>query len=118
MAESVEISLKQGQLDQLYDVLSHPYRRAALETLSTTPIGIDTLVEAVLSAVEPADKYVTSDIEHSLYHIHLPKLVKTGLIRWDGNEVSLSKGVREIQRSVPVPPSWVKDDVANHTHRG
>jgi hypothetical protein len=99
--------------NQIYEALTHPYRRSVLQALSTTPLTIDKLVSQVvrdLDAHNGADERLQVLI--SLYHVHLPKLEEANLIEWNGQSVSISNRIQETSLSVDISPHGFDIDIS------
>ena len=87
--EQAETQRKE-QRDRLLDCLTSSRRRLILLRLGdrSTPTPEEELVDYIASAerAEPREGDSSSDrraVHTELRHIHLPKLVDTGLVRWD-----------------------------------
>lgn len=76
-------------VDGVYDVLSHPVRRALIDSLEgteTTTVGkvAADLIEADERRVRGIESGGgTEQVEAELHHIHLPKMADVGLIEYD-----------------------------------
>ena len=78
------------ELDTVLDVCKHKHRRIVLATLADQQqsISINDLTNAIIKhnhhtpPTETADETVTQ-IQTTLHHDHLPKLVEAGFIRYD-----------------------------------
>lgn len=83
--------LTRGKLDQIFDMLSHPYRRRTLTMIGEhNPRGGDEFTMAELAASD-GDLGVFT---HELYHNHLPKLADAGYIEWDREIDVIRRGPR------------------------
>lgn len=73
--------------DERYRLLSAERRRTAVDVLEerTLPIGLDDLAAAIAEreADDTADADAVERVAISLHHVHLPKLVDAGVIRYD-----------------------------------
>lgn len=76
-------------VDRLYGILSHPLRRAVLETLRGTDVET---VDAVVRSLADSERYQAdggeqfeemTQIEIVLHHHHLPLMADAGVIRYD-----------------------------------
>lgn len=84
-------------LDEIFDVLTHPYRRYVLYYLRahSEVVTIDTLTAMLANELDgsstPAESGPTEHVEVALHHTHLPKLADAGLITvaQDGQSVEL-----------------------------
>lgn len=85
-------------LNETFDVLTHPYRRYVLYYLTNEAevVNIGTLVAAVAAwdgnhaGSEPGTD--NRDVKTALHHIHFPKLVDAGIITVDEKTVSINSG--------------------------
>lgn len=81
----------QGQLDQVFEMLSHPYRRRMLTMIGErNPRGGDEFTMAELAEPDSDLSVFTQD----LYHSHLPKLADAGYIDWDRENDVIRRGPR------------------------
>ncbi len=77
-------------MDELFDVLSHRYRRHALVALRNRD-GPTALADLAVDVAEretdePSDdglKELAREIEISLYHVHVPKLADAEFVEFD-----------------------------------
>jgi DNA-binding transcriptional ArsR family regulator len=78
------------ELETVLDVCSHKHRRIVLAALTNRerPISIDDLTDEIIKhnhhapPTEAGDETVTQ-VQVSLYHVHLPKLAEAGFIQYD-----------------------------------
>jgi hypothetical protein len=77
-------------LNELFDVLSHEYRRSILRSLAS-PERTDHGVGTILHSVEDGEPDI---LELELRHNHLPKLDDCGLVDWDAEAKRLARGPR------------------------
>lgn len=71
-------------LDEVFDALAHPYRRAIIENLDWgEPRTLDDLANVV---ADEADSASVTDVRISLVHNHLPRLAKADVITYDAEE--------------------------------
>lgn len=72
---------ERSRLDDLFDVLTHRYRRRLLVALLYDP----------RTALEiPDESTQASEVE--FHHVHLPKLEEQGFIEWDRRTRTISPG--------------------------
>lgn len=78
-----------GDLDRIFDILSHPYRRRLLLLLAEADQSVDADAATARIATEqdPPDVLMTE-----LHHAHLPKLHEAGYIDWDRDAMELRRG--------------------------
>jgi len=94
--ESVNTMIEQTNrttdtLDELFDALSHPYRRRILTRLRKR----NPREEADFSAAELADDADEIDrLVLEIHHQHLPKLAEAGFLDWDREEDVITRGPR------------------------
>lgn len=80
-----------GTLDQIFDVLSHPYRRRILTRLNQS----NPRDEASFSTDSVADDTEDEDeVAMDIHHRHLPKLVEAGFVEWDRETDAVTRGPR------------------------
>lgn len=78
-------------LDQLFDVLSHPYRRRILTRLNER----NPRDEASFSTDSVAEDTDDDDlVAVEIHHRHLPKLAKAGFVDWDHETNAVTRGSR------------------------
>lgn len=88
--------LSPSDIDAVFKVLSHSFRRAALECLREhRTIPLDDLAEAVAARVyqQPREELEEENVERvfrSLYHTHVPKLVSARMVDFDQSEATVS----------------------------
>ncbi len=88
-------SLTRVGLDEMFDVLTHPYRRYVLYYLRThsEAVDIETLSAMLANELEgpsaTAERKTPEDIQIALHHIHLPKLADVGLITFAHDQRSI-----------------------------
>lgn len=82
---------KAGLLDQILDVLSHPYRRRILSLIAES----NPRDEAEFSPVDLLEDEEDSEFQTvDLYHNHLPKLAEAGYIEWNRDTHTIRRGRR------------------------
>lgn len=76
--------------DSVLDLCQHQHRRIALGTLAEEQrsLTLNDLTKTVLkynhqTPITEVSEDVLSDVQLSLYHVHLPKLAAAGLIEFD-----------------------------------
>lgn len=85
------ITRPQGQLDQVFEILSHPYRRRILTMIDEhNPRDGDEFSMAELADPDSDLSVFTRE----LYHSHLPKLADAGYIEWDRETDVIRRGPR------------------------
>lgn len=100
-------------LSEVFEVLSHPFRRRILIRLH----GRNPRDEAEFSADAMADDADEADsLPIELHHRHLPKLADAGFLDWDQSESVVTRGPRfeEIAPLIELmndhreelPPGW------------
>jgi hypothetical protein len=77
-------------LDELFELLSHKYRRYILLTLATPDDRTDEPVEMTLFAGNDEPDILRIELRHN----HLPKLDDAGLVDWDPEAETLAHGPR------------------------
>ena len=90
-------SMDTPQLNEAFELLSHPYRRLTLSylTTETESVHVDTLVAEIAAwegaTVGTSRQREPATIERALHHVHLPKLVEAGIVAStaNGNNVHL-----------------------------
>ena len=80
-----------GQLDRLFDALSHPYRRRILTLLAEANPRDEAEFSPEELVMDPDDTELTTV---ALYHKHLPKLAEAGYIEWDRDTHAIRRGQR------------------------
>lgn len=80
-----------SSMDQLLDTLASSYRRHVVRELAgdEEPLAFDRLVER---AVETTDGIERNDARIALYHVHLPKLVDSGVVTFDRDAETVASG--------------------------
>ncbi len=83
-------TMNQVELDELFEVLSHPHRRRILTSLNErNPREEGEFSLAELITEEEIDEETTG-----LFHNHLPKLDEAGFIDWDRERHLVRRGPR------------------------
>lgn len=77
--------------DDLFEVLSHGYRRCILRTLANPDRRTAEGIGAILRSEEEGEPDI---LELELRHNHLPKLDDYGLVDWDPETETLARGPR------------------------
>ena len=80
-----------GQLDQLFEALSHPYRRRILSLVAESNPCDEVEFAPEDLALDSDDTELTT---LALYHSHLPKLDAAGFIEWDRDTHVIQRGPR------------------------
>jgi DNA-binding transcriptional ArsR family regulator len=76
-------------LDRLFDVLAQSARRRILRTLAERGVGTGPALDRAALASDAEDGE-SSEIE--LVHVHLPKLDDAGLVEWDREAGTVTRG--------------------------
>ena len=80
----------QREVDTVFDVLTHSYRRTIISSLLVQDSGafehelIEDILQDPSSTAGPVKDY--SQITTAVIHSHLPKLVDAGLVEWDRDQ--------------------------------
>lgn len=81
-------ALSPEQLDELFDVLQHPYRRRILTSVQDdNPLNEAFVIDRL--ATREADR---SQLATELYHAHLPRLAELGYINWEKERRTIRRG--------------------------
>ncbi|MFO7926902.1 ArsR family transcriptional regulator [Natronomonas sp.] len=91
MAESPEAAdpIKSYRLNQMFEILKHPFRRRVLLRLSEhTPRSEAELTAGALTTSEDEPDVLTIQLRHH----HFPKLADTGYIEWDQSTDTIDRG--------------------------
>lgn len=86
-----------SSIDQMYDLLSHPERRAIVDVLAAEdPVSLDELATRIAS--ETDDRAVTR-ARISLVHNHLPRFEAEGVLAFDRRteQITFEPGVEKHQ---------------------
>ena len=87
----VLLNRSSNDLDRLFASLSHPHRRRVLEHLAgTNPCPEDEVLRD--GPIPGADETERAAVD--LFHVHLPKLVEAGYVRWDRDAGVVDRGPR------------------------
>lgn len=94
----VMASLATSELNQTFELLTHPYRRYVLYYLTkeSEVVGIDTLATAIgkwdgdHTGTDRTNN--TKEAKTALHHTHLPKLADAGIITFGPNKDSIELG--------------------------
>jgi|AntDeeMetagen681_2_1112603.scaffolds.fasta_scaffold09845_2 hypothetical protein len=70
-------------LDDVFDVLAHRYRRAIIEHMEWGEPA--TLADLVATLSDEDDSVAASDVRVALVHTHLPRLVDADVITYDAD---------------------------------
>lgn len=83
-----------GPLSELFEILSHEYRRRILMAVAQhNPQDDDITSEAVADEHE-GDAGALGHLNMQLYHTHLPKLAGSGFVDWDRDSGTVTRGPR------------------------
>jgi len=97
------------EIDTAFELLADRRRRAVLEVLRTAPRGaleLPALVDAVATEFDADDE----DLESQLYHHHLPKLERAGVVEYDREEgVVVYDSHPLVERCLDVVQSYLSD---------
>lgn len=82
--------------DERHEVLSVKRRRLILDILEneTTPIGLDTLESKLATretGVDEDDEEAVERVALSLHHVHLPKMVASGILDYDTSAYQITQ---------------------------
>jgi len=109
--DPTEIDVGGDRQDGLFDALSDPQRRFALEYLRNEggSVAVDELVTELVAweVGRPVSERTSGDrsaVEISLVHTHLPKLAEAGFISYDAAEgrVALADRTDEVRAQLEV----------------
>jgi len=90
--ESEEIG---GSLSDLFEILSHEYRRRILMAVARqNPQDEDEITSESASEEHEQDDDALKLLHQQLYHTHLPKLDDGGFIDWDRDSGLITRGPR------------------------
>lgn len=98
--------------DDLFESLSHSRRRRCLAYLRAADgaVEIDELATHIATTERSGGKTVTAaerdQVTTSLFHVHLPKLVDTGLVAWVDERSAVR--VTTAGQSLSTELSWVQ----------
>ena len=79
-----------GSLDELFELLSHEYRRYVLWALADPDGRTDEPIRTTLFAGDDEPDILRIELRHN----HLPKLDDAGLVDWDPKAETLERGPR------------------------
>lgn len=85
------VDAESDELDHLFDVLSHPYRRRVLTRLRDGADRNDDALAPEALRDAPADP---DHLRTELHHVHLPKLDDASYVRWDRDADTVRRGNR------------------------
>lgn len=103
--------------DELFRILAHERRRQVLATLWATESGVpvDELATRLASAESRADESTSEaarkEVETSLVHVHLPKLVDAGLVEWCDRERKQAVEPTAEGDALPTELSWLPPEM-------
>jgi hypothetical protein len=100
--------------DELFRALAHARRRRVLAYLRAErrTVPVEQVVDHLATA--GADTLAARrEIETSLYHVHLPKLIDVGLVAWDDPDRQAAIYPTTVAVELPTALEWVPVDPAD-----
>ncbi|WP_424017403.1 DUF7344 domain-containing protein [Halorientalis pallida] len=102
--------------DELFRALAHARRRRVLAYLRREQRAVP--VEHVATYVATAETTGDSDapyadVETSLYHVHLPKLIDVGLVAWADPDRRDAIRLTTLGEELPTTLGWVPGDLTS-----
>jgi DNA-binding transcriptional ArsR family regulator len=90
---SEHIEARDSSLSELFEILSHEYRRRILIAVGQhNPQDIDDITSE--SIADGAEDEPLEVLQQRLFHVHLPKLDKAGFVNWDQDTGVVTRGPR------------------------
>ncbi|WP_225741388.1 DUF7344 domain-containing protein [Halorussus halophilus] len=89
------IEENEGSLSELFEILSHKYRRRILVAVAQhNPQDEDDITSESIADEHEEDGDARDLLHLQLYHAHLPKLADAGFINWDRDTSTITRGAR------------------------
>jgi hypothetical protein len=100
--------------DELFRALAHARRRRVLAYLRAErrTVPVEQVVDHLAQA-GPDALVSRREIETSLYHVHLPKLIDVGLVAWDDPDRQAAISPTTVAVELPTTLEWVPVDPAD-----
>ncbi|WP_199722333.1 helix-turn-helix transcriptional regulator [Haloarcula sp. Atlit-120R] len=84
-----------GTLNELFEILSHEYRRRILLAVAQqNPQDEDDITSEAVAEEHGDDGDALEHVKTGLHHVHLPKLADAGFIDWDRDSGTITRGPR------------------------
>jgi len=84
-----------GSLSELFEILSHTYRRRILMAVAHhNPQDEDEITSESVADDHEKDGDTLEQLQLHLHHAHLPKLADAGFIDWDSDSGTITRGPR------------------------
>jgi hypothetical protein len=116
--ESGTLRRDDASRDELFDLFAHARRRRALAYLRERerPVTVEELAQHVAAAEHAGGETVSAAdrkrVVTSLYHVHLPKLVRAGLVSWTDPDERTAVRVTGEGGTLPAELSWLPAQMA------
>ncbi len=82
-----------GSLSELFEILSHEYRRRILMAVAEqNPQDEDDIASELSADGHEEDGDALDTLHLQLYHAHLPKLADAGFVDWDRDTGTITRG--------------------------
>ncbi|WP_336339008.1 DUF7344 domain-containing protein [Haloarcula brevis] len=82
-------------LSELFEMLSHTYRRRILMAVAHhNPNSEDDITSEGVTDEDENDDEALNHLSTEFYHVHLPKLADAGLINWNRDTGVITRGPR------------------------
>ncbi|SEN71880.1 hypothetical protein SAMN05216388_1004272 [Halorientalis persicus] len=102
--------------DELFRALAHARRRRVLAYLRSEGRAVPVEhVATYVATTETAgdDDAAYTEVETSLYHVHLPKLIDVGLVRWADPDHRDAVRLTTLGAELPTTLGWVPTDLTS-----
>lgn len=83
-----------GSLSELFEMLSHRYRRRVLVAVAEHDPRDDDISEESVADGQTEGDETLEDVVLQFHHVHLPKLEAAGFIEWDRDSGTITRGPR------------------------
>ncbi|RLM88460.1 helix-turn-helix transcriptional regulator [Haloarcula sp. Atlit-7R] len=84
-----------GTLNELFEILSHEYRRRILLAVAQqNPQDEADITSEAVAEEHGDDGDALEHVKTGLHHVHLPKLADAGFIDWDRDSGTITRGPR------------------------